>query len=97
MHLGQQNIAARIKKNMKDWTGRKFVFSLLIYFFYIIIISNGIVAESQQVLAPKYLCELMSKPLSARSSCQLRSADRSDLLVGHLGPVLLYPRTGHLL
>src|SRR6218665_368482 len=32
-----------------------------------------LVAKSQQGLAPKYLCELMSKPLSnsARSSCPL--------------------------
>jgi|SRR6218665_560177 len=36
-------------------------------------------AKSQQVLAPKYLRELMSKPLSARSSLLLRSADRCDL------------------
>src|SRR6218665_204483 len=40
-----------------------------------------LVAKSQQGLAPKYLFELMSKPLSARSSRPLRSADRSDLLV----------------
>ena len=38
-----------------------------------------LVAKSQQGLAPR--CELMSKPLSARSSRTLRSADRSDLLV----------------
>src|SRR6218665_744399 len=44
-----------------------------------------LVAKSQQGLAPRYLhvhvCELMSKPLSARSSRPLRSADRCDLLV----------------
>ena len=40
-----------------------------------------LVAKSQQGLTPKYLCELMSKQLSARSSRLLRSADRSDLLV----------------
>src|SRR6218665_685489 len=36
--------------------------------------------KSQQGLAPKYLCELMSKPPSARSSRPARSADRCDLL-----------------
>src|SRR6218665_3287495 len=36
--------------------------------------------KSQQGLAPRYLCELMSKPLSARSSRRLRSADRCDLV-----------------
>src|SRR6218665_3051505 len=40
-----------------------------------------LVAKSQQGLAPRYLCELMAKPLSARSSCPLRSADRCDLLM----------------
>src|SRR6218665_482273 len=40
-----------------------------------------LVAKSQQGLAPRYLCELMSKPLSARSSRPLRSADRCDLIV----------------
>src|SRR6218665_3679494 len=40
-----------------------------------------LVAKSQQGLAPRYLCALMSKPLSARSSRPLRSADRCDLLV----------------
>src|SRR6218665_3196022 len=40
-----------------------------------------LVAKSQQGLAPKYLCELMSKPLSARSSCPLRFADRCHLFV----------------
>src|SRR6218665_1761134 len=39
-----------------------------------------LVAKSQQGLAPRYLCELMSKPLSARSSRLLLSADRCDLL-----------------
>src|SRR6218665_2597058 len=39
-----------------------------------------LVAKSQQVLAPKYLCELMSKPPSALSSRPLRSADRCDLI-----------------
>ena len=39
------------------------------------------VAESQQGLAPKYLCELMPKPLSARSSRLLHSADRCDFLI----------------
>src|SRR6218665_1144767 len=37
--------------------------------------------KSQQGLAPKYMCELMSKPPSARSSRPLRSADRCDLLI----------------
>src|SRR6218665_1352123 len=40
-----------------------------------------LVAKSQQDLASRYLCELVSKPLSARSSRPLRSADRCDLLV----------------
>src|SRR6218665_795253 len=40
-----------------------------------------LVAKSQQGLEPRYLCELMSKPISARSSRPLRSADRYDLLV----------------
>src|SRR6218665_1381203 len=40
-----------------------------------------VVAKSQQGLAPKYLCELMFKPPSARSSRPLRSADRCDLLI----------------
>jgi len=40
-----------------------------------------LVAKSQQSLAPKYLCELMFKPLSARSSRPLRSADCCDLLI----------------
>src|SRR6218665_2189053 len=40
-----------------------------------------LVAKSQQGLAPKYLCELMSKPPSARSSRPLRPADRCDLLI----------------
>src|SRR6218665_1182897 len=40
-----------------------------------------LVAKSQQGLAPRYLCELMSKPLSARSSRPLRSADSCGLLV----------------
>src|SRR6218665_1887706 len=39
-----------------------------------------LVAKSQQGLAPRYLCELMSKPLSARSSRLLLSADRCDLV-----------------
>src|SRR6218665_2872504 len=38
-------------------------------------------AKSQQGLGPKYLCELMSKPPSARCSRPLRSADRCDLLI----------------
>src|SRR6218665_461406 len=37
-------------------------------------------APSCQVPAPKYLCELMSKPLSAHSSRPQRSTDRCDLL-----------------
>src|SRR6218665_33029 len=37
-----------------------------------------LVAKSQQ---GRYLCELMSKPLSAHSSRPLRSADDCDLLV----------------
>src|SRR6218665_641358 len=40
-----------------------------------------LVAKSQQGLAQKYLCELMPKRLSARSSRPLRSADRCDLLI----------------
>ena len=40
-----------------------------------------LVAKSQHGLAQKYLCELMSKPLSARSSRPLLSADRCDLLI----------------
>src|SRR6218665_1112819 len=40
-----------------------------------------LVAKVQRGLAPKYLRELMSKQLSARSSRPLRSADRCDLLV----------------
>src|SRR6218665_2241567 len=40
-----------------------------------------LVAKSQEGLAPRYLCELMSKRISARSSRPLRSADRCDLLV----------------
>ena len=43
--------------------------------------SNGESLENLQGLAPKYLCELMSKPLSARSSRPLQLADRCDLLV----------------
>jgi len=39
-----------------------------------------LVAKSQQGLAPRYLCELMSKPLSARPS-RLLYSDRCDLLV----------------
>src|SRR6218665_1396195 len=39
-----------------------------------------LVAKSQQGLSPKYLCELISKPPSARSSRPLRSADRCDLI-----------------
>ena len=38
-----------------------------------------LVTKSQQGLAPRYLCDLMCKPLSARSSRPLRSADRLDL------------------
>src|SRR6218665_1066550 len=40
-----------------------------------------LVDKSQQGLAPKCLCELLSKPPSARSSRPLRSADRCDLLI----------------
>jgi len=40
-----------------------------------------LVAKSQQGLAQKYLCALMYKPLSARSSHPLRSADRCDLFI----------------
>src|SRR6218665_1124063 len=40
-----------------------------------------LVAKSKQGLAPKYLCELMSKPPSSRSSRPLPSADRCDLLI----------------
>src|SRR6218665_691899 len=54
-----------------------------------------LVAKSQQGLAPRYLCELMAKPLSARSSCPLRSADRCDLLMpwsrrGESAPMILF-------
>src|SRR6218665_29473 len=54
-----------------------------------------LVAKSQQRLAPKYLCELMSKPPSARSSrpCALLIV----VIFLYLGPVLLYPRIGPLL
>src|SRR6218665_2232277 len=38
-----------------------------------------LIAKSQQGLAPKYLCELMSKPLSANSYRPLRSAYSCDL------------------
>ena len=40
-----------------------------------------LVLRTQLGLAPKYLCDLMRKPLSAVSSRPLRSADRLDLLV----------------
>src|ERR1043165_7959903 len=40
-----------------------------------------LVTKSQHGLAPRYLCDLMCKPLSARSSRPLRSADRLDLFV----------------
>ena len=40
-----------------------------------------LVSKTQHGLAPKYLCDLMRKPLSAISSRPLRSADRLDLLV----------------
>ena len=40
-----------------------------------------LVAKSQLGLGQIYLSELMCKPLSARSSCPLHSADRFDLLV----------------
>src|SRR6218665_1095983 len=40
-----------------------------------------VTAKSQQGLAPRYLCELVSKPLSTRSSHPLHSADRCDLLI----------------
>src|SRR6218665_849934 len=53
-----------------------------------------LVAKSQQGLAPKYLCELMSKPPSACPSRPLRSADRCDLLIPW-SRILLYPRIGH--
>ena len=49
-----------------------------------------VVAKSQKGLALRYLCELMSKPLSARSSRPLCSADRSHLVVPwSLGPTSL--------
>jgi len=38
-------------------------------------------AHAQQGQSPKYLCDLMRKPLSALSSRRLRSADRLDLLI----------------
>ena len=40
-----------------------------------------LVAKPRRGLASKYLRELVSKPLSARSSRPLHSADRCDLLV----------------
>src|SRR6218665_1521572 len=40
-----------------------------------------LVAKSHRGIAPKYLCERMSKPQSACSSRPLHSADRFDLLV----------------
>ena len=40
-----------------------------------------LVSKTQTGQAPKYLCDLMHKPLSAVSSRPLRSADRLDLLV----------------
>ena len=40
-----------------------------------------LVLRTQLGLAPKYLCDLMRKPLSAVPSRPLRSADRLDLLV----------------
>src|SRR6218665_3936577 len=52
-----------------------------------------LVAKSQQDLASKYLCELMSKPLSARSSRPLRSADRCDLLYTMV-PYFSIPESG---
>lgn len=39
------------------------------------------VAEAQQGLAPKYLFELICKPLCPRSARPLSSADRFDLFV----------------
>ena len=50
-----------------------------------------LVLRTQQGLAPKYLCDLMRKPLSAVSSRPLRSADRLDLLVPRQG--LPWPNT----
>jgi len=35
-----------------------------------------LVAKAQQGLASSYMCELTCRPLSARSSCLLRSTDR---------------------
>lgn len=40
-----------------------------------------LVSRTQQGMAPKYLCDLMRKPLSSLSSRPLRSSDRLDLLV----------------
>ena len=40
-----------------------------------------LVSKTQLGQAPKYLCNLMHKPLSSLSSCSLRSADRLDLFV----------------
>src|SRR5688572_4204700 len=40
-----------------------------------------LVTKSEQGLAPRYLCDFMCKPLSARSSRPLRSADWLDLFV----------------
>src|SRR6218665_2933160 len=55
-----------------------------------------LVAKFQQVLATKYLCELMYKQISAIAPLPLRSADRCDLLVPRSRRLLLYPRTGPL-
>ena len=52
-----------------------------------------LVAKSQQGLAPKYLCELMSKSLYAHSSCPLLIV----VIFLYHGSVLLYLRIGPLL
>src|SRR6218665_3837434 len=50
-------------------------------------------AKSQQGLAPKYLGELKSKPLSAPSTCQLRPVGHCDLLVAWSRTALSKSRT----
>src|SRR6218665_1750786 len=54
----------------------------------------SLVAKSQQDLAQKYLCVLMSKPLSVHL---VRCALLIVVIFLYHGPVLLYPRIGPLL
>jgi len=55
-----------------------------------------LVAKLKQGLAPRYLCELMSK-LSYLLAPLVRCALLIAVTFLYLGPVLLYPRTGPLL